>query len=230
MDRSIQAREPFVFWTRLHLTGLVGRKTSNIEELLVLLREVPGSSIYHHTHRFLQQHQYLSPEPPNDFAYWLANSLNEDTLGEQLASIDTVQYPSIRALRDKIIETIDHYAKANPLCLKKFAGTQEEFHFMKTTSFIMPSAHVAHDLVEFAEILKKVTIGSIYYHIFEARLRLEKATNDFSYWLETSVGKKELAEKIARLDPYTRTLDNLRTTLIELVEKSIREGAGDGKN
>ena len=32
-------------------------------------------------------------------------------------------------------------------------------------------------LKEFTQILEKITIDSIYFHIFEARLRLEKPTN-----------------------------------------------------
>jgi hypothetical protein len=67
-------------------------------------------------------------------------------------------------------------------------------------------------------VLKKITVDSIYYHMFEARLRLERGQNDFSLWLDTSLGEKRIAEEISRLDPYTRTLDNLRTTIIGIVE------------
>ena len=71
------------------------------------------------------------------------------------------------------------------------------------------------------DVLKKITIDSIYFHIFESKLRLEKAANDFSYWIETSIGDKELAEKISSLDPYTHTLENLRKKLIDIVKERI---------
>lgn len=61
--------ESFRFYTKSNLTELTGLKAVNLTELLELIRAMPGSCIYHHTHRFLIQHQYLSPEPPNDFAY-----------------------------------------------------------------------------------------------------------------------------------------------------------------
>ncbi|MFC1509583.1 DUF5752 family protein, partial [Candidatus Omnitrophota bacterium] len=96
----------FRFYTRLHLSALTGLKASNIGELLDLLKKVSGSSIYYHTHHFLQQHEHLSPEPPNDFAYWITNALNEEALGEKIASIDTIQYSSIRLLRNEIIRII----------------------------------------------------------------------------------------------------------------------------
>ncbi len=101
----------FRFYTRLHLRALTGLKASNIEELLDLLKKVSGSSIYYHTHHFLQQHEHLSPEPPNDFAYWITNALNEEALGEKIASIDTIQYPSIRLLRNEIIRIIEDYIR-----------------------------------------------------------------------------------------------------------------------
>ena len=84
-------------------------------------------------------------------------------------------------------------------------------------SFILPTHHVANDLEEFLQILQKITIDSIYFHMFESRLRLEKKTNDFSFWIETCIGDKELAGKIAQLDPYTQTLEDLRQRLIGII-------------
>lgn len=219
MPGQIKAKEPFKFYTRLHLSELIGLRVTTLSQLLELIKTVSGSCIYHHTHRFLQQHQYLSPEPPNDFAYWVADVLGEDDLGERLASIDTMQYSTIRSLREKIIMTIEGYLEGNPLAKLKFARPGEEFHFIKSISFVIPTNYVVYDLKEFTQVLKKITLDSIYFHIFEARLRLEKGTNDFSNWIENSLGDKKLAEDISKLDPYTRTLENLRETLIKRIEK-----------
>jgi len=205
----------------LHLSELTGLRATTLVQLVSLIKEVSGSCIYHHTHRFLQQHQYLSPEPPNDFAYWVTDILGEDELGEKLASIDTVQYSTIRKLRDKIALTIEDYLNNNPLAKVKFARADEEFYFIKSISFILPTGYIAYDLKEFSEILKKVTIDSIYFHIFEARLRLEKPTNDFALWIERSLGDKDLADELCCFDPYTRTLEDLRNTIIQVVEKRI---------
>lgn len=221
MPELIRAKEPFKFCTRLHLSELTGLRSSTLGQLLVLIKEVPGPCIYHHTHRFLQQHQYLSPEPPNDFAYWVTDILGEDELGERLASIDTMQYSAIRDLREKTASTIEEYLRDNPLAKMRFARSGEEFHFIKTISFILPTKYLAYNLKEFAQILGKITLDSIYFHVFEARLRIGKPTNDFSLWIEASIGDRKLAEKISKLDPYTRTLDDLRKTIIQLVEKRI---------
>ncbi|MBU0503173.1 MAG: DUF5752 family protein [Candidatus Omnitrophota bacterium] len=222
MPDLLKAKEPFKFFTRLHLSELTGLRATTLGQLCGLIKKVPGSCIYHHTHRFLQQHQYLSPEPPNDFAFWVADVLNEDELGERLASIDTIQYSTIRELRQKIAATIDEYLKANPLAKMKFARSGEEFHFIKSVSFVLSTGYTAFDLNSFAGILKDVTIDSIYFHIFESRLRLENKSNDFSKWLEESVGDKELASQVSKLDPYTRTLEDLRKTIINILERKIR--------
>jgi len=216
-----KAKETFRFHTRLHLTELTGLRATNLTQLSGLIKEVPGSCIYHHTHRFLQQHQYLSPEPPNDFAYWVTEILGEDELGEMLSSIDTIKYSTIRSLRERITDTIDDYLKSNPLSKMKFARTGEEFHFIKSVSFILPTDYSASDLKEFLDILKKVTIDSIYFHIFESRLRLEKNDNDFSNWIRTSIGNNLLADKISKLDPYTHTLEGLRDNLVSMIEREL---------
>jgi len=78
-----------------------------------------------------------------------------------------------------------------------------------------------YDLGEFISILQKVTVDSIYYHVFEARIRLEKGTNDFSAWFENSLGEKELAKQVAKLDPYTHTMEGLREKIIRLVESRL---------
>lgn len=221
MTELKKATEPFRFQTRLHLSELTGLRATTVGQLLDLIKTVPGSCIYHHTHRFLQQHQYLSPEPPNDFAFWVSDVLGEDELGERLASIDTMQFTTIRLLRDTIAATIEEYLLKNKLTNLKFARQGEEFNFIKSVSFVLPTHYFAYDLKEFSEILAKITIHSIYFHIFEARLRLEQARNDFSNWIENSIGDKELARMFERIDPYTQTLEGLRVSLIRMVESRI---------
>ena len=213
---DIKAREPFRFFTHVHLTELTGQKVHDLPELVELLRNAPGSCIYHHTHRFLKLHQYLSPEPPNDFAYWVTNVLQEDRLGEQLAAIDIIQFSTIRALRERLIFVIENHMMRS----KNFrtAPGGDELHIMKSRTFIFPTQYCAHTLREFMECLKRISINSIYFHMFESRLRLEKGTNDFSLWLENSVHETDLAQTIAQMDPYTQTLEGLRVRICSLIE------------
>lgn len=223
--RLPQATHPFQFVTQVNLVELTGCKAKNLLELLAYLKEASPSVIYYHTHHFLKQHQFLSPEPPNDFAFWVTNVLQEDRLGEKLAAIDTVQFRSIQALGQKIIDVIETHIEAGES--QRSVPDGEEFHFRKSIGFILPTSYQANNLEEFYECLKKISIHSIYHHIFESRLRLEKGQNDFSNWLTNELGEMDLAKSIARLDPYTQTFEGLRERLIDLVDMRIRESGGE---
>ncbi len=215
-----KAEEPFRFYTRVHLTELTGLKAKNLAELVDILKSVPDGVIYYHTHSFLEQHNYLVPEPANDFAVWVTDALGDEVLGERLASIDTFAFANLEALRDRLVGIIEEYLRTGYNSRDVMPG--REFHFMKSVSVILPTPYVAHDLREFAQILHKISLSSIYLHVFESRLRLGKGLNDFSMWIQDKLGEVELAERIARLDPYTYTLEGLRSTLAQLIEKRIK--------
>jgi hypothetical protein len=206
----------FYFNTKLDQTLLLGRTAKNIPELLEGVKEVPEASIYYHTHKFLHQHHFLSPEPPNDFSYWITEVLNDAQLGEIISSVDIIQFQSLEDLRSRFVEILSE----QPLQERRtqLAPQGEEFHFMCSRTFVLRTPHVAHNLEEFTEVLKRVSVNSLYYHIFDAKLRLEKGENDFSRWFR-DMGKPELAERVARLDPYTYTLEGLRSRIIRLVEQ-----------
>lgn len=216
-----KASEPFRFYTQVHLRELTGLKAKNIKELLYHVKTVPGSVIYHHTHHFLQQHQFLTPEPPNDFAYWATEALNEVKLGEKLASINICDFSSIRAIREQIAEVVESYLSLSKAPLKE-ANEGAEFHFMKSISFVFPTPYAVSTLEEFKDVLKKISIHSLYFHIFEAKLRLERGANDFSNWFE-SMGEDELARRVSKLDPYTHTMERLREKLIRLIEERLKK-------
>jgi Family of unknown function (DUF5752) len=205
---------PFTFYTKLEQTLLLGRKARNLQMLAAGIKEVPPSSIYHHTHRFLLQHHFLSPEPPNDFAYWVTEVLNDKILGERLSSVDIIQFSTIEALRERLLDVLSDHQRGLERVVDAPRG--EEFHFMASRMFVLPTSFVAGSLPEFREALAKVTINSIYYHMFDARLRLRRGDNDFSRWLDDG-GFRKLAAAIRELDPYTQTLDGLRRRLMSMI-------------
>ncbi len=217
----INAKQTFHFRTQLTLVELTGLKAADLAELLSRLKEVPDSSIYFHTHHFIKQHQFLTPEPPNDFAYWVTTVLQEDLVGERLAAMDTVRFASLKDLRAAIIRTIEPYVTSERILRKAPPG--EEFFFLKSILFTGETSYKARNLKEFLEGLKKVSIYSLYHHIFEAILRQPIGTNDFSYWLSTQLNEKSVAASIEKLDPYTHTMEGLRQRIIRLIEKRLME-------
>jgi hypothetical protein len=216
-----QAKEPFLFFSRLTLTVLTGRQAGDLHGLLEGLREAPDMVIYQHTHRFLQQHQHLVPEPPNDFAYWVTHVLQDDELGERLAAIDTVQFGTLAALREALVSAISRHLEASRP--ERTAPPGREFHFMRAIRFSLPTRYRAHDLGEFLDGLNSVSISSLYLHMFEAKMRPPFGINDFSRWLETELGENELALAVSRLDPYTQTMEGLRKRIAGLVRSRLEE-------
>jgi hypothetical protein len=215
-----KASAQFIFYTRLNLTELTGLRARNINELLNYIKDAPDSCIYYHTHHFLQKHLFLIPEPPNDFAYWVKEILGKSELGEQLSSIDITEFSSIGNLRDNIIKIISDYIKQHPADLNQSVSKENEFYFMKSISFIFPSNYTADGAINFLEILKKISIDSIYFHMFEARLRLGHNKNDFSHWFESSLDDKRTADALTKIDPYTYTLEALRETIIHIIKEN----------
>ncbi len=208
--------EPFQFKTSLRLIQLLGIKAKTLQELLDNIKIVPTSSIYYHTHRLLYQQFLLYPEPPNDFAYWISQSLNIKDLGEAVASINIIHFRNIETLRKQLIKIISDYIvaeKPNGIVLEG-----QEFHFMKCQTFILPTAFKASSVDELCEVLKRISLPSLYFHFIESRLRLNNSENDFSRWL-FDLGEKKVAIEIARLDPYTITLEGLRHKLIATIKK-----------
>ncbi|MBI2851187.1 MAG: mechanosensitive ion channel family protein [Chloroflexi bacterium] len=214
------AKEPFRFYSRTHLKELTGLKARNLQEMVSILKTAPDAVIYYHTHNFLEEHYYLTPEPSNDFAVWVSDALGDDALGEQLASIDTFSFSNLSSLRDRLVGIIEeHLARG---CTSRDALEGREFHFVRSVSIVLPTHFVASDLREFTEALRKVSLSSLYFHIFESRLRLGRGLNDFSVWLRDSLEELDLADDIARVDPYTYTLGGLKTWLLQLMEKRIK--------
>lgn len=216
------ARTPFHFFSRLSLTFVTGDRARDAGELAARLKAAPDMVVYAHTHRFLQEHQSLSPEPPNDFAVWVSRVVQDEILGERLAAIDTVRFSTLADLRTALVDVLEtHLDRNGP---SRIAPPGKELHFLRAQRFSLPTPHAASTLPAFADALKKVTTSSLYLHVFEARLRPPLGINDFSFWLGEELDEKPLAKKIERLDPYTHTMEGLRKAILELIDGRLAHG------
>lgn len=150
----------------------------------------------------------------NDFANWVAEALQERALSERLAAIDLREFTTIRQLRDAIAVAVEQHMASNGGPVRE-CPLNDEFHFCKSMSFVMPTGIVAESVRDFFQKLTRVTNVSLYFHFLEARLRLERRTNDFSEWLQGR-GEAELARQVDQLDPYLVTLDELKAQILGL--------------
>jgi hypothetical protein len=206
--------EPFVFYTERRLVSLTGLRAGNLGQLLGNLRDAPGSSIFYHTHHMYLSHHFETPLFSNDFALWVSEALQEGALGEGLAAVDLLSFTSIRELREAIIATIERHISEDGRRMRE-CPPGDEFHFCRSKSFIMPTGLIARDPQDFFAVLPQVSNVSLFFHFFEARLRLGRPTNDFSQWLAWR-GEAALAKSIDNLDPYSMTLDEFKERVIAL--------------
>lgn len=217
-----KAKHPFYFYSHVELRESTGLKARNLRELANIIKDVPDSVIYYHTHVYLEQHQFASPEPPNAFAYWVTHAIGDEVLGEKLSSIDICHYYTIRALREKMIEVIEgHLFNIAEI---RNAPKGNEFDFTKARSFSFPVPYKANNLKEFIAALEKISLYCLHYHVFNARMKLKRGINDFSNWIMIDLDFPVLADKIDKLDPYTYTLAGLRDKIIKMVKQSPEWG------
>jgi hypothetical protein len=81
-----------------------------------------------------------------------------------------------------------------------------------------------HTLAEFREVLATVDASVIYYHTFEAILRLGKPKGDFALWVEDQLSLPELGERISKIDPYRISLESVRSRILDLCDQFLQMG------
>ncbi len=215
--------DPFVFCTERRLVALTGLKARTLAELVTHLYQVSGSSVFYHTHQQFLSHHFERHNFTNDFSRWVSRALLEERLAERLAAIDLLAFTTIRQLREEIVRVIESHLRESPGPQRE-CPPGDEFHFCKSKSFIMRTGIVAHNTEEFATALQRVSNVSVFFHFVEARLRLERPTNDFSAWLQ-GAGEEEAAAAIDALNPYLMTLDELKNEIVRAVRRRRRRQA-----
>ncbi len=207
---------PFHFNSERRLVTLTGITARNLRELAAGLRQAPESSILYHADPDCACNEPYVPTPANEFAQWVWNALGKDAAAKRLAGIRLADFTSVRELGDALIQAIEGYIQETG-DWQGDCRPGDEFHFCRTHSVILATGVVARDPGEFFARLPEVSNRSICFHYFGARLRLGRATNDFSEWL-TGHGEQDLARSIAALDRQDRSLDELKTEIVRLGE------------
>lgn len=211
------AEHPFQFVTASYLTRISNCKAANLAELGEGLGKCSDASVFYHTFQTLGRHHFLTEGFSNDFAQWVLAACNRAELAEQLASLDIRDYLSLAELRTDLHRIVKDYAADNPSYANQEAF--EPFFFCDAIEVAVPLGVEAWTLVDFRRGLERLSHASFHYHFVASRLRLHLRTNDFSYWLENSLGLDTIAQQVNRIDIYTNTLESARAKLTALVEE-----------
>lgn len=212
------ANTPFEFKSAAHLLFIERERASNLTELLDALRSCPEGSIFQHTFRTLEEHHFIKEGFSNDFAHWAYSELGIVGLGERLASLDIREFTSLPALRARLIQMVEDFIAQNRNARDHQA--ESPFYFCSSSNIVLPVELRAHNLGEFIDGLKQVSVHSIHYHFIEARLRRKLETNDFSLWLQRDLGLNRAAGLLNHIDIYTATLEGVKRKIIQILQSA----------
>ena len=215
-----KARDPFWFRDCFLMRMPIGRKASNLRELLQSLREVSEDVLYYHI--FQSRLALTDPEVeyPNDFALWAANALQDTKLAEKLSSFDPFEYGSMAEVREAVVEILEEYLWDMPYI--PWARPGFELYLCQAQTAVIQAPTPVHTLAEFCQGLQRVGLDSIYYHFIEAPWRLGVSkVDDFSFWIEYNFDLPKLVKGIREIDVYFYSLPELRRTLLAMINEHM---------
>lgn len=214
-----EAERPFQFLTASYLIRIQDLKATTLAELAKGLEETSDASIFYHTFQSLSRYHFLTEGFSSDFAQWVLAACNRAELAEQLAGLDIREYTALAELRADLRRIVNDYCERHPPLATQQAF--EAFSFCEALGVTTPLGIEAWTLGEFRAGLERLSHASLHYHFIASRLRLHLQTNDFSNWLENSLGLPGLASRLNRIDIYTNTLDGASALIANLIKEEL---------
>ncbi len=208
-----RAGQPFEFVAASYLVRIRRERARTLGDLGRFLRTCSDESIFYHTFQSLETHHYSAFS--SDFAQWVLAACNEAALAERLATVDVRGVTSLEELRGALAGALEEHIQASPASAERPAF--EPFHFCEAAEVTVPLETRAWTLGELAEGIRRLSLHTLSYHLITSRLRLKLQTNDFSHWIQHSLGRPDLAAKVNNVDFYTNTLEGVRDEVADLL-------------
>jgi hypothetical protein len=192
----------------------------NLRELRDRIAACHPDVIYHHFCETTLAPSFDYPDYRNHFAVWAKHSLGDEILAERLGIIDPYAYTSLEDLRTIVLEIIEE--RLSELSTVPWARSGHEFYFMKAVTVVFDTGERIRYPDELDDAISRMTNGSIYFHVLEARRRQPIGLDDFSAWLENLEGDwSHYIHAIAAIDVTFCTLHELQKNLVKAL-KGIR--------
>jgi len=212
--------DPFAVKDCALIAIATGERAHNLRELRDRLETTVPGCIYHHFWGGLLRPSFDDPEYQNDFAVWAYHGLHDRFLAERLALIDPTEFIDMEELRRELIDIIEERLDENELV--PWASAHQQFHFVRSQIIVFDTRIRISEPEELNGHIPQLTVGSIFYHFVDARRRTANRSDDFSEWLKGFGNSyNKLLEQIAALDPYFKTLTELRFQLSQIFEEYL---------
>lgn len=213
--------DPFVFLGCLELNELLAQEAHDARELLEQLEKVPVESIFCHTSAALLHRAVLAEAYPNDFSLWVGTEVRDVRLAERLAAVDTFPAGSMERVREELIATISDHLQHLGTAAPRTQG--KRFRFFQVHLIPVPTGHQARSLAEFRDALAEVDVSAVFYHTIQARYRSGRERSDFAEWIGATLGRPELADRLAHIDPQAGSLERIRDRHLSVLNDAIAE-------
>lgn len=219
---SVKRPEPFRFMDCALTTLSLGRSAHNLRELRDWVSVVPAQSLSHHFYETVLRPGFDDPEYRNDFAVWARRQLRDDVVAERLGGLDALEYDSLEALRQVVLDIIED--RLAETLYVPVAAPGQEFYFLRSQQVILDTGLRATTPADLAALIRTLPTGSIYYHFVEGRKRPPLRVDDFSSWLESwGPSTAECRERLAKIDYSLWSLTELRAHLSRCLACIARE-------
>jgi hypothetical protein len=220
MPKNNTHTEPFAIKDCALIAIATGKRAQNPRELKSMLANIDEDSIYYHFWGGRLRPRFDDPEYHNDFAIWARHGLHDKVLSERLSLIDPTEFPILDDLRNEIIEVIEE--RLEEIEVPPSSTHDNQFEFIRSQIVIFDTRQKVSNPSEFAEVIPRMSVGSIFYHFIDAQRRNENRLDDFQNWMK-DLGKKyqALIDNLKEVDPYFLSLVELRRRLTEIFANYI---------
>lgn len=206
-------REPFMITDCALIVIATGEKAYNLRDLHDRLKRTDDQSVmFFHFWDGLLRPDFIDPEYQNDFASWAYHDLHDSTLAERLSILNPSGFATMRELRKRVIEIIED--RMDERDFDPRVDAENPFFLMRSQIVIFDTMKRMETPEELGRFIPSMSLGSVFYHFIDARRRTQSGYNDFTEWLWTwDEQHRRLADAIASLDPYFKTLTEIREKL-----------------
>jgi hypothetical protein len=211
--------EPFAVFDCSLARRAIGQSCSNLRELLTAIRSVPDNVLEHHMLRCTLEDHFELYEFPNDLARWCWDDLGDHVIGEQLGLVDPYRYCSTADMRAKVVEILEDRLwnmDRVPWCRPGL-----ELHLLASRVVAYDTGQRIPTPVALAEAIPKMSLRSLFFHVYEARRRTGNVTDDFSAWLEHHEANPSLVARLRAIDFYFLNLSQLRREMVDVFGKHL---------
>ncbi len=222
--------EPFTITDCALSVMATGEKAYNLRDLHDRLQRIDDQEImFYHFWDGLLRPDFIDPEYQNDFASWAFHDLHDPRLAERLSILNPGNFDTMRQLRERVIEIIEDRMDEGDFDPR--IDAENPFFLMRSQIVIFDTRKQMKTPEELGRFIPQMSLGSIFYHFIDACRRTKSGYNDFSEWLWAWDDHHHiLGDAIAAMDPYFKSLMEIREQLSALFTKYIVQIATSDNN